>query len=224
MGALTESTPKPLLPVGGKPMLEHIVGRMSSAGMQRFLIVVGHGARQIEKHFKRLDYKVEFVRQEPVNGTATAALLGEKFAGDQPFLLSFGDILCQELEYRKLQQAMVNKPSATAVLAVKEVDDPWQGAAIYEIGGRLTRIVEKPEKGTSNTRWNSAGIYACKAVLFNYLQKVQPSVRGEYELTSAFELMLSDRLELLISAISGEWRDVGRPEDLAEVNAQVSET
>ena len=70
------------------------------------------------------------------------------------------------------------------------------------------------------TRWNSAGFYLFQRVIFDYLARVQPSARGEYELTSALDMMLADRLELRIYPIAGDWRDVGRPEDLAAVNSR----
>lgn len=108
--------------------------------------------------------------------------------------------------------------NTAAVLAAKDIDDPWQGAAIYEESGRITRIIEKPPKGTSTTRWGSAGFYGFRPVIFNYLARLTPSVRNEYEITSAFEMMLSDGLELRLSPVVGDWRDIGRPEDLAAVN------
>jgi dTDP-glucose pyrophosphorylase len=104
------------------------------------------------------------------------------------------------------------------VLAAKDIADPWLGAAIYEQDGRISRIIEKPPKGSSTTRWGSAGFYGFRPAIFDYLGKLTPSVRHEYEITSAFEMMLADRLELRISPVEGDWRDVGRPEDLMAVN------
>jgi dTDP-glucose pyrophosphorylase len=105
------------------------------------------------------------------------------------------------------------------VVAVKAVDDPWQGAAVYEDHGRVQRIIEKPAKGTSTTQWNSAGFYVLRPVIFDYLARLKPSPRNEYELTSAIEAMLADGLDLRTSPVQGNWRDVGRPEDLAAINA-----
>ena len=214
MGTMTQEIPKPMLPIGDKPMLEHIVDRLESAGLEKFLIVVGYGAKQIQKHFKGYEDKIEFAKQDPVNGTATAALLAKEFAGSDAFLLTYGDILCDPSAYRRAIELLLNKPASAAIVAVKEVDDPWQGAAVYELAGRITRIVEKPPQGTSVTRWNSAGFYIFKPGVFRYLERVQPSARDEFELTSAIEMMVKDRLELHISPITGTWRDVGRPEDL----------
>ena len=218
MGAITEEIPKPLLPVHGKPLMEHIMDRLAEAGIRRFLVVVGFQGERIERHFANWRWPVEFRLQEPVNGTGSAARLAKQFAGDEPFLLSFGDCLCSAAEYVRCLTILRDSAATAAVLAAKDIEDPWLGAAIYEEDGRISRIVEKPPKGTSTTRWGSAGFYGFRPVIFDYLEKLTPSVRNEYEITSAFEMMLADGLELRISPVKGDWRDVGRPEDLAAAN------
>ena len=220
MGSITEDIPKPMLPVNGKPMLEHILERLSQAGIKKFLIVIGYRGNMIKDHFRNLPYKIKFKAQDPVNGTASAALLARDFIGKRPWLLTYGDILCDPAEYTRCISVLDRHPATSAVIAVKEVDDPWQGAAVYESAGLISKIVEKPPQGTSMTRWNSAGFYLFQRVIFDYLDRVQPSPRGEYELTSALDMMLADRLELRISPIAGNWRDVGRPEDLEAVNTR----
>jgi dTDP-glucose pyrophosphorylase len=218
MGAVTHTVPKPMLPVRGKPMMQHIMERLGEAGIERFLVVVGYQGELIREHFANWHLPVEFLQQEPVDGTGRAASLARDFAGEDPFLLTFGDCLCNASEYVRLRQILERHPRTAAVLAAKDIDDPWQGAAIYEDAGRITRILEKPRKGTSTTRWGSAGFYGFRTAIFDYLARLTPSVRNEYEITSAFEMMLADGLELRISPVEGEWRDVGRPEDLAAVN------
>ena len=138
---------------------------------------------------------------------------------DEPFLLTFGDILCEAPAYVRCAQVLEDHPQTVAVLGVRDVDDPWQGAAVYEHDGRVTKIIEKPPRGTSTTRWNSAGLYAMRPAVFPYLDRLVPSPRNEYELTSIFEMMLQEGVEVRISAIEGRWRDVGRPEDLDAVNS-----
>ena len=102
------------------------------------------------------------------------------------------------------------------MFAVKDVDDPYQGAAVYaNEGGRITRIVEKPPKGESTTSWNSAGIYAFRPSIFDELQQVPLSPQGEYELTSAVCQLLEKGRNVRLFAIEGAWRDIGRPEDVA---------
>jgi UDP-N-acetylglucosamine diphosphorylase / glucose-1-phosphate thymidylyltransferase / UDP-N-acetylgalactosamine diphosphorylase / glucosamine-1-phosphate N-acetyltransferase / galactosamine-1-phosphate N-acetyltransferase len=219
MGSITREIPKPMLAIHGKPMLEHILERLTAAGLERFFIVVGYHGELIEQHFRDAQWSIEFRRQEPVNGTGAAARLAWEFVNDEPFLLTYGDILCDPSEYTRCSETLEQHPQAAAVLAVKAVPDPWQGAAVYETEGRVRRIVEKPPKGSSATHWNSAGFYAFRPVVFDYLDRIVPSARNEYELTSALDMMLADGLELRISEIAGEWRDVGRAEDLRAMNA-----
>jgi dTDP-glucose pyrophosphorylase len=204
--------PKPLLWVHGKPLLEYIMDRLAEAGIRRFLVVVGFQGEIIERHFANWRWPVEFRIQEQVNGTGSAAGLAKEFAGDQPFLLSFGDCLCSAVEYVRCLAMLRENPTESAVLAAKDIADPWLGAAIYEQEGRILRIVEKPPKGSSTTRWGSAGFYGFRPVIFDYLERLTPSIRNEDEITAAFELMLADGLELRISPVEGDWRDVGRPE------------
>jgi NDP-sugar pyrophosphorylase family protein len=218
MGVITQQTPKPLLPILGKPMLEHILERLATAGISRFFVVVGYHHELIEQHLQTWPLPIEFRVQDPVNGTGSAARLAREFSNTEPFLLTYADILCDAAEYARCSSILQEHGRAAAALAVKAVDDPWQGAAVYEEDGCIREIVEKPPKGASTTRWNSAGFYAFRPLLFEYLDRIRPSARNEYELTSALDLMLEDGLEVRISPIAGNWRDVGRPEDLAALN------
>jgi NDP-sugar pyrophosphorylase family protein len=219
MGEMTTSMPKPMLPVHGRPMLELVLERLAQAGVERFFLVVGYYREIIEEHFRNWPVPIEFRVQDPVDGTGSAARLACGFAANEPFLLTFGDILCEPAAYTACASVLVGNPACGAVMGVKSVDDPWRGAAVYEEGGRITKVIEKPPKGTSTTHWNSAGLYAMRPDVFPYLARLQPSARHEYELTSIFEMMLAEGRELRISAIAGPWRDVGRPEDLSALNS-----
>ncbi|HET8550045.1 MAG TPA: nucleotidyltransferase family protein [Bryobacteraceae bacterium] len=219
MGTLTAGVPKPMLPVRGRPMLEHVLEALAAAGIDHFLIVVGYRREVIEEHFRRSRRTIEYRVQDPIDGTGSAARLARGFAGNEPFLLTFGDILVDPGAYLRCMDELL--PSTVAVLGVKDIDDPWRGAAVYaDAHGRITRVVEKPAQGTSTTRWGSAGLYTMKPVVFEYLDRLEPSPRGEYELTSIFELMLRDRLELRVAPVEGEWRDLGTPQELKAANAQ----
>ena len=219
MGEITAGVPKAMLSVRGRPMLEHVLDGLATAGIAEFFVVVGYRREMIETHFHDWRLPIRFHVQEVLNGTGGAARLAREFAGGEPFLLTFGDILCEPPAYVRCARVLEDHSQTVAVLGVRDVDDPWQGAAVYEVGGTVTRVVEKPPRGTSTTRWNSAGLYAMRPAVFPYLDRLAPSPRNEYELTSIFEMMLQERVELRISAIEGRWRDVGRPEDLEAVNS-----
>lgn len=218
MEHLTDATPKPMLLAGGKPILERLLERLIEAGYSEALIVTGYRAELIEDYFRGYRLPLRFLRQSPVNGTAPAALLARQFVGHDDFLLTFGDILADAPVYREMLDSLRREPGAEAVLGVREVDDPYRGAAVYvDDDGRVTRIVEKPPPGESTTHWNSAGIYAMRPSLFEELERVPKSTRGEYELTSAIEQLIERRKLLRIFPVEGQWRDIGRPEDLEAV-------
>jgi NDP-sugar pyrophosphorylase family protein len=218
MQGLTADLPKPMLLVQGRPILEHLLERLIEARYTEALIVTGYRAEAIENHFRDYRLPLRFVRQSEVNGTATAALLARDFVGSGDFLLTFGDILTGASSYRDILDRLEREPGVEAILGVKEVEDPYQGAAVYaDTAGKVTRIVEKPPRGASTTHWNSAGIYAFRPSIFEELQRTPKSTRGEYELTSAVAKLIDSGKLLRLFPIEGQWRDIGRPEDLEAV-------
>lgn len=215
MQPLSGDLPKPLLPLHGRPLVAHVLDSLREAGFLKFLLVVGYRAELFYARFAS-DSTVHYALQDPVDGTGSAALLARKFAQNVPFLLIFGDILADPADLRGLWARLLADPVAEAVLAVKHVDDPYQGAAVYVEDGRVTRIVEKPPQGESTTNWNSAGIFAFRPSIFAELERLPLSMRGEYEITEAFVQLLRRGARVLAHPLEGEWRDVGRPEDFDE--------
>lgn len=215
MGSLTAEVPKPMLEAAGKPLLEHILEGLREAGVARVCLIVGYRREMIQEYFAAYPMPIEYRVQEKLEGTARAVGLGRDFAGEEPCLVTFGDIVCEPEDYRGLLARF--DEGASGVLGAKWVDDPWQGAAIYERDGVVTHVIEKPPRGTSTTRWNSAGLYVFAPEFFDFNDRVQLSTRGEYELTSAVDDMLRAGKRLLLYGIRGDWRDVGRPEDLPAV-------
>ena len=222
MKDLTADRPKPMLPVRGRPMLAHIVEAAEEAGLQEILLVVGYKAELVREYFEihqTIRARLSYATQEIPDGTGSAALLGKDFAAGDHVLLTFGDILAQSATYRAIFDLA---DSADAVLAVKEVDDPHCGAAVYVEGDRITRIVEKPPQGTSATRFVNAGIYCFGPEVFAELESIPLSPRGEYELTDAIHQMLAGGAILGWHKIEGFWRDIGQPEDLGAADQYIA--
>ncbi|MBI5281491.1 MAG: nucleotidyltransferase family protein [Candidatus Solibacter usitatus] len=211
--SVTGDLPKPLLPLHGRPLLDYVLANLRRAGFDRFLLVVGYRHELFYGRYAG-DTSVHYALQDPVDGTGSAALLARGFTANEPFLLIFGDILASPDDILALWQRLKNDPAASGVLAVQHVDDPFQGAAVYEDAGVLTRIVEKPPLGASQTNWNSAGIYAFRPEIFDELARLEMSPRGEYELTDVLVKWLAQGRRILVHPLQGEWRDVGRPEDV----------
>lgn len=218
MGALTEDCPKPMLPLGGRPMLAHQIERLEAAGVRDVLVVVGYKAEMVKEYFAAHPpalARLAYATQETQSGTGSAALLAREFAGADPFLMTYGDNLVEPAVYGEI---LAKAEGAEMVLAVKRVDDPWQGGAVYVEGGRVTKIVEKPPKGTAETHWLNAGIYVFRPSIFEALERVELSPRGEYELTDAVHAIVDSGRPVAWHAIEGFWRDIGRPEDLPEAS------
>lgn len=217
MGSLTRELPKPLLPLNGRPILRHVLDRLRAAGVREIGVVTGYLGDQVRACLSDYPLPLTFHVQRELNGTARAVLAGRSFCGTDPFLLTFGDILCAPSAYRGIAHLL--EPPAEAVLGVKFAADPAPGAAVYEENGHVTRIIEKPPPGTSTTNWNSAGVYAFTSRIFAELERVPLSPRGEYEITSAIAQLLEANHHVRMYEIKGRWMDVGRPEDLPQAES-----
>lgn len=218
MGSLTARVPKPLLPLCGRPIIEHILTGVRAAGVSKAIIITGYLAEQVESHLgtgARLGMELTYRRQPQPEGTARALLLAHSAVGDSPFLLCWGDIVVQPEQYAFVVEEFRRVPCA-ALLTVNVIDDPWQGAAVYvDAHWRVTRLIEKPPRGSSHTPWNNAGIFVFTPLIFDYAERLTRSARGEYELPQAIGAMLADGREVRACAVRGFWSDLGRPEDLA---------
>jgi NDP-sugar pyrophosphorylase family protein len=224
MGELTSSMPKPLLEVAGRSLIEHVVGGIAAAGVERIVVVTGYLAARIEAALgdgARFGTEIRCVRQERTDGTARALLLAEAELADAPFLLSWSDVLVAPSVYAEVAREFATS-SSDAVLAVNEVDDPWRGAAVYvDADWRVTKLEEKPARGTATTRWNNAGILACAPVVLDYARRLVPSPRGEYELPQAIASMVRDGRAVRARPVRGFWCDVGTPHDLERADREL---
>jgi NDP-sugar pyrophosphorylase family protein len=220
MGSLTEQRPKPLLQAAGAPILQHVLRGIASVGVRRAVVVIGHLGEQIERCFGTgvgVGLDITYCRQEQQTGTARAALLAREHLSDAPFLMSFGDILCAWGNYRKLLAEFRASP-CDALLGLNPVDDPWEGAAVYRDGDRVTQLIEKPPRGTSTTKWNNAGVMILTPAVWPVLEQLQPSPRGEYELPVGIGRMLELGYDVRGVEFDGFWSDVGRPQELERIN------
>jgi dTDP-glucose pyrophosphorylase len=219
MRDLTEALPKPMLEVRGKPVLQHIVEGLRDAGLTNLLIVVGWRAEVVKNYFgdgSKLGVHLEYQTQTVQDGTGKVVELAHTFAGDDPFLLGYGDILAAPENYQRLRAALAE---AEAVVTVKRSDDVSHGGAVFvNEKFELTDLREKPKPGEPTSPWYNAGIYAFRPSIFDYIAKLRPSPRGEYELTDAVrELALAGK-KVQALEIAGDWADVRDPDILAQLN------
>jgi dTDP-glucose pyrophosphorylase len=225
LGALTADRPKPMVPVAGKPVLERILEAVREAGPRRFLLVVGYRREAIQEYFKdgsawgvEIDYRV----QEVPNGTGSALREATDWAEGAPVLMSYGDILTDPAHYRALLDDFQAAPCG-AVIGINPVDDPTAGAAVYRDGRKVTRVVEKPPPGTAESNWNVGGVNVFGPEVWPALARIQPSKRGEYELTDAISLLIDEPCGVRAVEMRGFWSDIGTPEMLAEAERHLRE-
>lgn len=222
MKYLTEDKPKPMVDVGKELILERILGTIRDAGIRDFVVVTGYFANIIEEHFKdgsQFGMNIQYVRQEVQNGTGSALHLTRDAVGDEPFYMSFGDIIASPCNYANLIDSYCNDPS-DILLTLSHVEDPYRGAAVYvNKDWTVERIIEKPPQGASTTNWNNAGIFVFSPKIFDYTAHLTKSAREEYELTEAIYKMLDGGYRVKAFPLEGYWGDIGTPEDVERMKA-----
>jgi dTDP-glucose pyrophosphorylase len=220
MRDLTEALPKPMLQVQGKPVLQHIVEGLRDNGLTNLFIIVGWRADVVKEFFgdgSKLGVRIQYETQTVQDGTGRVVALSRAFVGDDPFLLSYGDILVQPANYERVCSATVG---AEAVLTVKRSDDVSQGGAVFvNEKFELTDLREKPKPGEPTSPWYNAGVYAFRPSIFDHIAALKPSPeRGEYELTDAIRELALCGKKVQALEIAGDWADVRDPEILAQLN------
>ncbi len=209
MRPLTARRPKPMLPVAGRPMLEHILDTAVDAGASSLVLVVGYHDDAVKRHLgnRYRDVPITYAIQESQEGTAHAVQAALPYLDDAPFVVIAGDNLYD-------QETMADLYASAPALGSFEVDDPRPYGVLDLAGDRVTGVIEKPDDPPSN-RVN-ASAYAFEARALSWFDDVEKSERGEYELTD----VLARQIEAgEVRAVTFErWLDVGRPWELLAAN------
>lgn len=206
----TELCPKPLLPVAGKPMLEHIVERARADGFRHFIMAVHYLSHMIEEYFgdgQRWDVHVEYVREDTPLGTAGA--LGQlQPAPDEAFVVTNGDVLT-DIRYGDLLDYHCRQtPAATMAVRVHEWQHPF--GVVRTSGVDITGFEEKP---IARTHVN-AGIYALAPAALRHL------AAGERcDMTTLFARLQAAGERTIVYPMHELWADLGLPDDLERVRS-----
>ena len=218
MKELTNELPKPMLEVRGKPILLHIVEGLRAAGVTEFCIIVGYRADVVRDFFgdgSNFGANVCYVTQAVQDGTGRVVELARDFAGNDPFVLSYGDILVSPANYRHLVELGEAEALVTVKLNAGEVAKG--GCVVVNERFELTDLIEKPA-GPPPSPWYNTGIYTFTPAIFDFTARLKLSPRGEYELTDAIrDLAKSGKLVKAVE-LSGDWADVRDPQILAALN------
>ena len=219
MRELTADFPKPMIEVRGKPVLQHIVEGLREAGVCRFVIIVGYHAETVRNFFgngRRHNVDIEYVTQTVQDGTGRVVNLARNFTGESPFILSYGDILISPENYKRV----VDLPDDyEAIVTVISGEDVSKGGAVFVNEQMdLLDLREKPKPGEPTSPWYNAGLYAFRPGIYEFIARLKPSPRGEYELTDAIRDLANSGKKVSAFALAGEWADVRDPEILAKLN------
>jgi glucose-1-phosphate thymidylyltransferase long form len=210
---LTDEKPKGLVDVAGQPILTHCFDELRGLGVDELVVVVGYRGEMIREQYGDAyeGMPITYVEQDEQLGLAHALLLCEPYIDDE-FVLMLGDNI-----FRADLQSVVDRQQSGHVDAAFLVEEvPYEEASRYGVcvtdeQGAITNIVEKPAEPPSNLVMT--GFYTFTPAIFHACHLVQPSDRGEYELSDAIDLLLQSGRRIEAIPMDG-WRiDVGYPED-----------
>src|SRR5437016_1151503 len=180
MRELTNNVPKPMIEVRGKPVLQHIVEGLRDAGVRRFLIIVGYHAETVRDFFgdgRRHTVDIEYAIQTVQDGTGRVVNLARGFTDASPFVLSYGDILIGQENYKRV----VDLPDdVEAIITVTRGEDVSKGGAVFvNEQMELVDLREKPKPGEAQG-WSelsqhaipfyNAGLYAFRPSIFEFIE------------------------------------------------------
>ncbi|ELY34028.1 UTP--glucose-1-phosphate uridylyltransferase AglF [Halalkalicoccus jeotgali] len=210
---LTDDKPKAMVEVDGQPLVAHCFDQLANLGAEEFVVVVGHMKEHIIEHFgdSYEGIPITYAHQREQLGLAHALLTVEDYIDDE-FMLMLGDNIFQSnLEDVVRRQ---REDRADAAFLVEEV--PWEEASRYGVCntnnyGEIIEVVEKPDDPPTNLVMT--GFYTFSPEIFHACHLVQPSNRGEYEISEAIDLLIRSGRTIDAIGLDG-WRiDVGYPED-----------
>lgn len=209
----TENCPKPLLPVAGKPMLEHIIERSKAEGFNHFVLSIHYLGHMIEEYFgsgERLGVQIDYLREESPLGTAGALGLLRTSSND-PFVVTNGDVIT-DIRYGELLDFHIRHGAAgTMAVRVHEWQHPF--GVVQTQGVEIIGFEEKP---ITRSHIN-AGVYALDPAALNLLSN------EHCDMPTLFERMQSKDLRTVAYPMHEPWLDVGRPLDLHLANSEYIE-
>lgn len=219
---ITHTGPKQLVPIANKPVLEYAVEDLVEAGIDDIGIILGHKGRdEIQDYFgDGSDWGVDItyiVQGEPL-GLAHAVGCAKEFVSNEPFVVYLGDDLMREGITDLVED--FNQEEYAAGIGLQEVDEPSRyGIVDVDDQGDVTELVEKPDNPPNNLAL--IGVYVFTPAIFDEIEALDKSWRGEYEITDAIQGLLDDGHRIQSHVVHGWWKDTGKPEDVLHANRLV---
>jgi glucose-1-phosphate thymidylyltransferase len=211
----THITPKPMLKVAGKPVMDYVMDDVAKLGhVDQVIYITGHLKEKVEEH-ARTAYTIPgvFIEQAVQDGTAGAVALAKPYV-DAPVLIIFVDTIFDA------DLSVINSTDADGIIWVKEVEDYQRfGVVVTDADGHMTQIIEKPK--TPISKRANIGLYYMRnwKLLYEGIDHVleSPKNQGEYFLTDAFQYMIDHGAKIKVIDVKG-WYDAGKIDTLLETN------
>lgn len=224
MGAFSSQIPKPMLPVGNKPLLVHQIELLRRVGITDIIVLIGHKGFEIARVLgdgRQYGVNLTYVEQTETLGIAHAVGQLESSV-DKPFLLLLGDIFFIEKNMEKMLEKF-EQQGGGAVLATKIEEDPLALRRNYSVqvdpGGRVVRVVEKPRHVTNKLK--GVGLYLFDLTIFDAIRRTpRTAMRDEYEITDAIQVLINDGEYVSTCDAVHDDVNVTFPVDLLRVNIE----
>jgi glucose-1-phosphate thymidylyltransferase len=222
---ITFTSAKQLVPVANKPVLFYGIEAMAAAGIREVGIIIapetGDEIREVTGDGSQFGVEITYILQDEPAGLAHAVLTAEPFLGRSPFVMYLGDNLLQGGMEELVQEFRDHEPDALILLT--PVPDP-QNYGVAELGGdgAVVRLVEKPPEPATDLAL--VGVYMFTPQIHDAARAIEPSARGELEITDAIQWLVDGGKRVEPHVVRGWWKDTGRLEDMLEANRLILDT
>jgi glucose-1-phosphate thymidylyltransferase len=215
---ITYTRAKQLVPVANKPVLFYGIESLAEAGIREVGIIIapetGREIREAAGDGERFGVTITYIEQDAPRGLAHAVLTAEEFLGDSPFVMYLGDNLLRDGIADLVAQFRSERPDALILLT--QVPDPEHYGVAELDGERVSRLVEKPQKPQSDLAL--VGVYMFTQPIFDAARAIEPSGRGELEITDAIQRLIDAGLTVDPHIVRGWWKDTGQVQDMLDAN------
>lgn len=224
LSPITSTTPKPMIPIGGKPLLEHSILSLREVGITEILIIVGYRENIIKDYFgdglNKFNVKIDYISQIEHLGTAHAVGFAKDFVGEDNFLLMYGDLLTDPKVFEEIIISY-KKDQTEGLISLFEVSHPQEyGIISLDSAGYVESITEKPSSDLELGNLANAGIFIFNPLIFKAVEKTEPSVRKELEFTDSMRILIKDLNGKIKGYVIKDlfWSDIGLPWHLLDAN------